>query len=214
MSIEYTARIYDASVAYHSLALPSPPRVSGLWAALLTLPLLLCTLAPSSALRSRNPVHRSANDSLVVAGSAKKSVDSDGVLGVRWNGDVGSRKLLFAVPGLASPACSFCSSVQFRSAAINCRIWNFLGSDRSSARKCRKWLVTICLEKIRGVHRHVKGADLSILSSGLAFLRNLRAFVRWSLRTIASCRNFPIKRFFSFTSFSKGARRLSSVFID
>lgn len=28
---------------------------------------------------------------------------------------------------------------------MSCRIWNFLGSERSSARKCRKWLVTICL---------------------------------------------------------------------
>lgn len=36
-------------------------------------------------------------------------------------------------------------SVQPRSAAISCNIWNFLGSDLSSARKCSKWLVTICL---------------------------------------------------------------------
>jgi hypothetical protein len=90
---------------------------------------------PSSALRSSNPVHRSASDSLVAGGSLKNSVDSEGVLGVRWNGDAGKRKLLLDVPGLARPACSFCSSVQLRSAAINWRIWNFLGSERSRARK-------------------------------------------------------------------------------
>jgi len=75
----------------------------------------------------------------------KNSVDNVGVLGVRWNGDMGRRKLPLVPPGLASPACSFCSSVQLSSAAINCRIWNFLGSERSRARKCRKWFVTICL---------------------------------------------------------------------
>jgi len=77
--------------------------------------------------------------------SVKNSVDNEGVLGVRWNGDMGKRKLLFDAPGLARPACSFCSSVQLSSAAINCRIWNFLGSERSRARKCKKWFVTICL---------------------------------------------------------------------
>lgn len=103
----------------------SPPLVSGLSGAgaeLLTLPLLLPAVDPSSALRSRNPVQRSASDSLVAGGSLKNSVESDGVLGVRWNGDTGKRKLLFDVPGLARPACSFCSSVQLRSAAISWRI--------------------------------------------------------------------------------------------
>jgi hypothetical protein len=115
---------------------PSPPLVSGLGGAeLLTLPLLLPAVEPSSALRSRNPVHRSASDSLVAGGSLKNSVDSEGVLGVRWNGDMGKRRLLLDVPGRARPACSFCSSVQLRSAAINWRIWNFLGSERSRARK-------------------------------------------------------------------------------
>ncbi len=62
----------------------SPPLVSGLiGAALLILPLLLPVVEPSSALRSRNPVHRSASDSLVAGGSVKNSVDSEGVLGVR-----------------------------------------------------------------------------------------------------------------------------------
>ena len=109
--------------ARHHYLDPSPPRVSGLIGAeLLTLPLLLPAVEPSSALRSRNPVQRSASDSLVGGGSLKNSVDSAGVLGVRWNGDKGNRKVLFDVPGLARPACSFCSSVQLRSAAINCRI--------------------------------------------------------------------------------------------
>ena len=125
----------------------SPLLVSGLTrgAELLTLPLLLPAVEPSSALLSRNPVHSSANDSLFAGDSVKNSVDNEGVLGVRWNGDMGKRKLLFDAPGLARPACSFCSSVQLRSAAINCRIWNFLGSERSRARKCKKWFVTICL---------------------------------------------------------------------
>lgn len=75
---------------------------------------------PSSTLRSRKPAHSSASDSLdsfadAGSGSEKKSALSDGVLGVRTNGDAGSRKLPpVEVPGLASPACSRCSSVQFR----------------------------------------------------------------------------------------------------
>lgn len=77
--------------------------------------------------------------------SGKNSEDSEGVLGVRWNGDIGIRKLLLEAPGLASPACSFCSSVQFKSAAMSWRIWNFLGSVLSKAKKWRKWFVTICL---------------------------------------------------------------------
>ena len=100
-----------------------PPRVSGLGAALLpTLPLLLpAVVLPSSALRSRNPVQRSARDSfsLTPGGSVKNSDESDGVLGVRWNGDIGRRRLPLAPPGLARPACSFCSSVQLSREAIN-----------------------------------------------------------------------------------------------
>lgn len=91
---------------------------------LLTLPLLesFSLTLPSSALRSRNPVQSSDNDSLwVLEGSVKNSVDNDGVLGVRWNGDMGRRKLLLEAPGLARPACSFCSSVQFNKEAMTCR---------------------------------------------------------------------------------------------
>ena len=100
--------------------LPSPPLVSGLpGAVLLTLPLRLPVVEPSSALLSRKPVHRSASDSLFAGDSVKNSLDREGVLGVRWNGDMGKRKLLFDAPALCSPACSFCSSVQFRRAAIN-----------------------------------------------------------------------------------------------
>lgn len=143
---KYTKQIYRRNATHQP-----PPRVSGLGggAELLTLPLRLPPVTePSSALRSRKPVHRSASDSLVAGGSVKNSLDSEGVLGVRWNGELGKRKLLFDPPGLARPACSFCSSVQLRSAAINCKIWNFFGSDRSRARKCRKWLVTICLQEL------------------------------------------------------------------
>jgi hypothetical protein len=96
---------------------------------------------PSSALRSRKLAQRSAKDSLlpdVGAGSEKNSVFRDGVLGVRWKGECGRRRLLLEAPGLAKPACSRCSSVQLRRPAITCRIWNFFGSDRSSARNCRK----------------------------------------------------------------------------
>lgn len=88
-------------------------------AALLTLPLRLFVVEPSSALRSRKPVQRSANDSLFEGESVKNSADRDGVLGVRWKGDMGNRRLLFEAPGLARPACSFCSSVQLRRAAIS-----------------------------------------------------------------------------------------------
>jgi hypothetical protein len=114
--------------------------------ALETLALLDPAVLPSSACRSRNPVHSSARDSLFADDvSGKNSLESEGVLGVRWNGDMGIRRLWFEAPGLARPACSFCSSVQFRIAAMSWRIWNFLGSVRSKARNWRKWFVTICL---------------------------------------------------------------------
>jgi hypothetical protein len=114
--------VHISDLCNHALD-PSPPLVSGLGvAALLTLPLLLLVVEPSSALRSKNPVQRSANDSLVVEESVKNSADNEGVLGVRWNGDIGKRKLLVKPPGLANPACSFCSSVQLRRDAINCSI--------------------------------------------------------------------------------------------
>jgi hypothetical protein len=95
------------------------PLVSGLGGAELTLSLLLPDLDPSSALLSRKPVQRSASDSLLGGGSVKNSEDKEGVLGVRWKGDTGRRRLIFEAPGLARPACSFCSSVQFSRAAIN-----------------------------------------------------------------------------------------------
>lgn len=103
---------------------------------------------PSSALRSRKLAHRSDRDSLLAdvgVGSEKNSVFKEGVLGVLWNGECGRRRVLLEAPGLARPACSRCSSVQFKSPAMTCKIWNFLGSDRSRARNCKKWLVTICL---------------------------------------------------------------------
>ena len=100
-------------------------------------------------------------------------------------------------PGLARPACSFCSSVQDSKALMRPRIWNFLGSDRSRARNCRKWFVT----RLR-----------STVSSGFARRRNRRAFVRWSFSITASWRSLPIKSDFSLSSFSSGPRRSSSAF--
>jgi hypothetical protein len=130
-----------------------PPLVSGLVVPVAVLDMLpfLDPMPPpieaSSTLRSKKPAHRSARDSLpeVGTGSEKKSVFRDGVLGVLWKGEVGRRSVLLEVPGRARPACSRCSSVQFKSPAIICRIWNFLGSDRSRARNCSTWFVTICL---------------------------------------------------------------------
>ena len=56
--------------------------------------------------------------------SVKYSACKAGVLGVRWKGDEGilrDPELKAEVPGRASPACSRCSSFQFRRAAISCR---------------------------------------------------------------------------------------------
>lgn len=122
---------------------------------LLMLPFLE-DVSASSTLCRRKSVHRSASDSLWWllpaaaeeaddASEKKNSVLRDGVLGVRWKGELGRRRLLLAVPGRASPACSRCSSVHASKPAMICRIWNFLGSDRSRARNWRKWFVTICL---------------------------------------------------------------------
>ena len=87
-------------------------------AALLALPFRLSdgSVAPSCALRSRKPAHSSARDSLSLFEdvSLNTSVFRDGELGVRWNGDVGKRKLLLDAPGRERPACSLCSSVQLR----------------------------------------------------------------------------------------------------
>lgn len=103
---------------------------------------------PSSTLLSRKPAHRSASDSCLPdaeMGSERNCEFSDGELGVRWNGEVGKRRVLLAPPGLASPAFSRCSSVQSSRPAMTCRIWNLRGSERSRERKWSRWLVTICL---------------------------------------------------------------------
>jgi hypothetical protein len=102
------------------------------------LPFLDPAVLASSTLRSRKPAHRSARDSPLPelgVGSEKNSVFSAGELGVRWNGDIGKRRVLLAPPGRASPAVSRCSSVQSSRPAMTCRIWNFRGSDRSRDRK-------------------------------------------------------------------------------
>lgn len=64
--------------------------------------------------RSKKSDHSSARDSLLLEllamsmGSLMPLL-SEGVDGVRRNGDMGILKLLFEVPGRARPACSFCS---------------------------------------------------------------------------------------------------------
>lgn len=66
--------------------------------------------APSCASCSRKSDHSSAKDSFRLLLSGKKSVDSDGVLGVRCHGEIGTRRLGFEAPGRARPACSRCSA--------------------------------------------------------------------------------------------------------
>ena len=119
-------------------------------------------LTPSWASCSRKLDHRSASDSFLLLLSGKKSVERDGVLGVRCHGDNGILRLGLDAPGLARPACSRWSSGfsiyktlklpphnlpsdHASKAAIICNIWNFLGSALSSARKWRKWLLISCL---------------------------------------------------------------------
>jgi hypothetical protein len=46
--------------------------------------------------------------------SVMNSVLSEAVLGVRWKGESGSLREPAEVPGRARPACSRCSSDQFR----------------------------------------------------------------------------------------------------
>lgn len=65
--------------------------------------------------RSRKSDQSSASDSLLLELLAMSigsliPLLSDGVDGVRRNGDIGMRRLLFEVPGRARPACSFCSA--------------------------------------------------------------------------------------------------------
>jgi len=69
--------------------------------------------ADSSASRSRKSDHSSARDSLLdPVGLLTKSDVRPGVLGVRRNGDSGTRSCAFDAPGLARPACSRCSVVE------------------------------------------------------------------------------------------------------
>ena len=67
-----------------------------------------CTSSCASC--SRKLDHKSASDSFLLLLSRKRSVDRDGVLGVRCQGDSGTLRLRFDAPGLARPACSRCSS--------------------------------------------------------------------------------------------------------
>lgn len=190
-------------------------------------------MLPASASCSKKLDHSSASVSLLEGPLSMNSVARFGVLGVR-RGVPGTRSLpgIFEVPGRARPACSRCSicevseeqakearcrgyppSSQPKRAAMSCRIWNFFGSDRSRARKCNRWFVTICLGNLAmnqgSVFRQLE-TYRSTLSSGLPFLRKRRAFVKWSLRVTASCRSLPMRRFFSLTSFSKGRTRSNS----
>ena len=77
-----------------------------------------CT--PSCASCSRKLDHKSASDSFRPLLSGKKSVDRDGVLGVRCHGDNGTLRLGLDAPGLARPACSRCSSQVSKSNLSNC----------------------------------------------------------------------------------------------
>lgn len=126
---------------------------------------LLELAVPSPDSLSRKSDHSSARLSLLARCSISDvSAFSDGVLGVLLNGDIGTLndEVKEMPPGRARPACSFCSviveylthefgllsglpSVQLSRAAINWSTWNFFGSERSSVRKCKKWLVTTCL---------------------------------------------------------------------
>jgi len=57
------------------------------------------------------------------------------------------------------------------------------------------------------VHIYRNETHLSTVSSGFERLMYFRALVRWSLSMTASWRSLPIRRFFSFTSFSNGSAR-------
>lgn len=90
--------------------------------------------APSRASRSRKSDQSSARLSLLeldplCSNCDSAAADSDGVLGVRRNGDIGIRKLVGAgaadieAPGLARPACSFCSVPQSAWGVGTVRMW-------------------------------------------------------------------------------------------
>ena len=65
---------------------------------------------PPCASDSKNSDHKPPNDSpRPLFSDAKNSVDNDGVLGVRCQGDIGVRRLGLETPGLAKPADSLWS---------------------------------------------------------------------------------------------------------
>ena len=76
-----------------------------------TLPAREDSLAPCCASCSRNPDQSSARDSLLVV-LVYSSLLSDGLLGVRWKGEMGMRRLVLEAPGRDSPACSRWSAGQ------------------------------------------------------------------------------------------------------
>ena len=92
--------------------MPNPLTLLG--GGLTALPRLLASFPslPSAASRSKKSCHSSASDSLLLellAINMGSDMDaSEGVLGVRRNGDMGTPSL-DDVPGRARPACSFCS---------------------------------------------------------------------------------------------------------
>jgi|SRR5690242_10980539 len=93
---------------------PAPNPLPLLGGGLTVLPLRLASFPslPSAASRSKKSCHSSASDSLLLellAISMGSDMElSDGVLGVRRNGDIGTPRRE-DVPGRARPACSFCS---------------------------------------------------------------------------------------------------------
>jgi hypothetical protein len=107
----------ESSIAY--------PLISGRVAAVETLSVRgLLSPEASSTLRSRKCAQRSARDSFADVGvdSVKNSVLSEGVLGVLWKGEIGSRRELLEAPGLARPAFSRSSSDQLSRPAMICKI--------------------------------------------------------------------------------------------
>ncbi len=117
---------------------------------------------PSCASCSRKFDHNSASDSLLLLLlSGKRSVVSVGVLGVRWKGETGARRLGFEAPGLASPACSRCSDA----VSYPCRLLDYKEHTISPAQKCRDELQNLELLWVRSIEgeemEEVVGDDLS-----------------------------------------------------
>src|SRR5690606_31271993 len=94
---------------------------------------------------------------------------------------LGIRKLLNPelVPGLTSPALSFCSSFQSSTLAMSCSTSYRLVSPRCKERNDKKTFVT---------------SVLSTFSEALPFLSMRKALVRWSFNVTASCRSLQIGR--------------------